>query len=305
MGLVLAAATTEWSPSSRAPCCMSFVVLVAIWWLTFCYGFAAAPHTRLATLPPRFGLPLHLVTRRSGRLHRRRSRGDRPAPRGGPVVRDAPGSPAPGVSALLPGQRHRRDHRRAPLSWAARLGAAVHPAPLVLAPFADQLPPDLFVRSCWPSSAGRCCTAWAPRVRRPRSADHERVGVAGAVPDRARQEFEGPAVRDLRLPPIRPGTTWRMADRRESFAAPPCPTGRRDQCGGSGPGDPTGLRRLNRLPVSAQLVRFSWSLTASLVNASTVCSEWILTLAFNSSVPSVSARSRSRSTVNDSSPASA
>ncbi len=62
MGLVLAAATTEWTHPFVRTALLSFAVLVAIWWLTFSYGFSAAPHTRLATLPPRFGLPLHLVT---------------------------------------------------------------------------------------------------------------------------------------------------------------------------------------------------------------------------------------------------
>jgi len=62
MGLVLAAATTEWTHAFVRTVLLSFAVLVAMWWLTFSYGFAAAPHTRLATLPPRFGLPLHLVT---------------------------------------------------------------------------------------------------------------------------------------------------------------------------------------------------------------------------------------------------
>lgn len=60
--LVVAAATTEWTPALVRPALLGFVLLVGLWWLTFSYGFTAAPHTRLAGLPPRFALPLHLAT---------------------------------------------------------------------------------------------------------------------------------------------------------------------------------------------------------------------------------------------------
>jgi len=61
--LVLAAATTNWHREGfEATVIVAFLTLVGLWWLTFSYGFTAAPHTRLAMLPPRFGLPLHLLT---------------------------------------------------------------------------------------------------------------------------------------------------------------------------------------------------------------------------------------------------
>jgi low temperature requirement protein LtrA len=40
----------------------AFLLLVGLWWLTFQYGFAASPESRLARVPPRFGLPLHYLT---------------------------------------------------------------------------------------------------------------------------------------------------------------------------------------------------------------------------------------------------
>ena len=60
--LVFAAATVEWTRQFQGSVIAGFLILVGLWWLTFSYGFAAAPHTRLATLPPRLGLPLHLLT---------------------------------------------------------------------------------------------------------------------------------------------------------------------------------------------------------------------------------------------------
>ncbi len=60
--LVLAAATTEWTRGFVVVVTVGFLILVGLWWITFSYGFAAAPHTRIATLPPRFGLPLHLLS---------------------------------------------------------------------------------------------------------------------------------------------------------------------------------------------------------------------------------------------------
>ncbi len=61
--LVLSAATTDWDNEGfEVTVVVAFLILVGLWWLTFSYGFTAAPHTRLATLPPRFGLPLHLLT---------------------------------------------------------------------------------------------------------------------------------------------------------------------------------------------------------------------------------------------------
>jgi low temperature requirement protein LtrA len=60
--LVLAAATTGWTRAFVATVTIGFLTLVGLWWITFSYGFAAAPHTRLANLPPRYGLPLHLLS---------------------------------------------------------------------------------------------------------------------------------------------------------------------------------------------------------------------------------------------------
>ena len=60
--LVLAAATTGWTHAFVATVTIGFLILVGLWWITFSYGFAAAPHTRLASMPPRYGLPLHLLS---------------------------------------------------------------------------------------------------------------------------------------------------------------------------------------------------------------------------------------------------
>ena len=60
--LVLTASTTEWTRPFVGVAVAAFVVLVALWWLTFSYGFVGAPHTRIALLEPRFGLPMHLLT---------------------------------------------------------------------------------------------------------------------------------------------------------------------------------------------------------------------------------------------------
>ncbi len=60
--LVLAGATTRWTWEFVGPATLGFLTLVGLWWLTFSYGFTAAPHSRLAQLPPRFALPLHLAT---------------------------------------------------------------------------------------------------------------------------------------------------------------------------------------------------------------------------------------------------
>ncbi|WP_161632040.1 low temperature requirement protein A [Nakamurella lactea] len=60
--LVLAAATEEWTNTFDTAAITGFVLLIGLWWLTFVYGFAGAPHTTFADLPPRFGLPLHLLS---------------------------------------------------------------------------------------------------------------------------------------------------------------------------------------------------------------------------------------------------
>jgi low temperature requirement protein LtrA len=60
--LVLAAARVPWTHHFVWTVLAAFVLLVMLWLLTFSYGFAAAPGVRLGALPPRFGLPLHLLT---------------------------------------------------------------------------------------------------------------------------------------------------------------------------------------------------------------------------------------------------
>lgn len=60
--LVLAAATEDWTRTFDLSAVTGFGLLIGLWWLTFVYGFAGAPHTRFADLPPRFGLPLHLLS---------------------------------------------------------------------------------------------------------------------------------------------------------------------------------------------------------------------------------------------------
>ncbi len=60
--LVVATSTTEWTRDLLRPAVLGFVMLAGLWWLTFSYGFTAAPHTRLAGLRPRFALPMHLAT---------------------------------------------------------------------------------------------------------------------------------------------------------------------------------------------------------------------------------------------------
>jgi low temperature requirement protein LtrA len=60
--IVVAASSTTWDGGTARGLLPSFCVLVGLWWLTFSHGFSAAPHQRLANLPPRFGLPMHLVS---------------------------------------------------------------------------------------------------------------------------------------------------------------------------------------------------------------------------------------------------
>lgn len=60
--LVFAASTSDWTRAFVGISVAAFFVLVGLWWLTFSYGFIGGPHTRLALLPPRFGLPMHLLT---------------------------------------------------------------------------------------------------------------------------------------------------------------------------------------------------------------------------------------------------
>ena len=58
--LVIPAAASPWDSGYLRPLIAGFLILVGLWWLTFNFGFTAAPHTSLAALRPRFALPLHL-----------------------------------------------------------------------------------------------------------------------------------------------------------------------------------------------------------------------------------------------------
>ncbi len=60
--LVLTAASHQWTNAFVGIAIAGFVLLIGLWWLTFSYGFVGAPHSQLAQLPPRFGLPMHLLT---------------------------------------------------------------------------------------------------------------------------------------------------------------------------------------------------------------------------------------------------
>ena len=60
--LVLTAAQTSWTRDFVGTSIAGFLLLVLLWLLTFSYGFASAPGVRPGSMPPRFGLPLHLAS---------------------------------------------------------------------------------------------------------------------------------------------------------------------------------------------------------------------------------------------------
>ncbi len=60
--LVLTAAQTHWTRAFIGTSVAGFLLLVLLWLLTFSYGFSSAPGVRPGSMPPRFGLPLHLVS---------------------------------------------------------------------------------------------------------------------------------------------------------------------------------------------------------------------------------------------------
>ncbi len=60
--LVLTAAQTPWTRDFVGRSIAGFLLLVLLWLLTFSYGFASAPGVRPGSIPPRFGLPLHLAS---------------------------------------------------------------------------------------------------------------------------------------------------------------------------------------------------------------------------------------------------
>jgi low temperature requirement protein LtrA len=60
--LVLTAARTPWTRDFVATSVAGFLLLVLLWLLTFSYGFSSAPGVWPGSMPPRFGLPLHLAS---------------------------------------------------------------------------------------------------------------------------------------------------------------------------------------------------------------------------------------------------
>lgn len=60
--VVHAAAGATWTGSFELATAGAFVLLLGIWRLTFAHGFTGAPARQVLSLPPRFGLPLHLVS---------------------------------------------------------------------------------------------------------------------------------------------------------------------------------------------------------------------------------------------------
>lgn len=60
--LVLTASQTEWTRDFIGTSVAGFLLLVLLWLLTFSYGFSSAPGVRPGSMPPRFGLPLHLAS---------------------------------------------------------------------------------------------------------------------------------------------------------------------------------------------------------------------------------------------------
>ena len=59
--LVLIAAKSPWTREFKVDVIVAFLILAGLWWLTFSYGFFGSRAVRLAELPLRFGLPLHLL----------------------------------------------------------------------------------------------------------------------------------------------------------------------------------------------------------------------------------------------------
>jgi low temperature requirement protein LtrA len=60
--VVIAASGRQWNSGMARAAAAAFLLLVGLWWLTFQYGFAASPESKLAQMPARFGLPLHFLT---------------------------------------------------------------------------------------------------------------------------------------------------------------------------------------------------------------------------------------------------
>ena len=56
-----AATTVPWTREFLSVAIASFLLLIGLWRHAFVHGFTGSPGTSLADLPPRFGLPMHLV----------------------------------------------------------------------------------------------------------------------------------------------------------------------------------------------------------------------------------------------------
>ena len=60
--VVHAAAARPWTSSFEVTALAAFGLLFGLWRQTFAHGFSGAPHSSLAGLEPRYGLPLHLLS---------------------------------------------------------------------------------------------------------------------------------------------------------------------------------------------------------------------------------------------------
>lgn len=142
MGLVLAAATTQWDRAFVLTVLLSFAVLVSLWWLTFSYGFAAAPHTRLATLPPRFGLPLHLISS-TGIVLLAAGLGELAMHPDEDLDTSMAWITCVGLALYFSVSAIGAVGAAAPWRWVLAWGVPCAVAPLVLAPFASRLAPQV------------------------------------------------------------------------------------------------------------------------------------------------------------------
>lgn len=89
----------EWTRPFIGTAVGCYVLLFGLWRMTFDHGFTGAPHTSLADLPPRFGLPLHLMAT-TGLLFI-----------------------AAALAELLPAAGHEVER---PLAWLLAVGLALH-----------------------------------------------------------------------------------------------------------------------------------------------------------------------------------
>jgi low temperature requirement protein LtrA len=142
MGLVQAAAATEWARGFVITVLLAFAVLVSLWWLTFSYGFAAAPHTRLATLPPRFGLPLHLMSS-TGIVLLAAGLDELAVHPDEELTTSLAWISCAGLSLYFAVSAIGALGAKAPLRWILGWGVPCALAPLILAPFAHHMRPEV------------------------------------------------------------------------------------------------------------------------------------------------------------------